>query len=238
MKAGSFVINGLKSQDVNAVITNWFDTTLPKRKVTLNGSPAKLDRALIYDDASYENREFTIPIGINGDSVVNRNNILDSINYGSYINAQFYFDPDYQYQIIVDDIITTERPSRNADYLSIAVKVSGAPFKYLIDAPEVTTTGTTTIINPSKYPSRPIITLAGTGDMELTVNDQTYNFKGIDSGIIVDSSVQDAYWLKSGTVYNRNSTMSHSAFPSLNPGSNTVSVSGATATIEPRWRSL
>lgn len=238
MLPGQFKINGLKSADINAVITNWFDIPRPARKLTLNTTPVKLDRALIYDDAAYENRTFTMSIGIKGNAAANRDKLLNVLDSGSYLDANFYLDNNYTYQIITADVIETTRPMKTVDYLALSIKVSAAPFKYDIDNDSVSVTDTATLTNPHPYASKPIITLTGTGDISLTVNKSVYNFKGIESGIVIDSSIQDAYWTKSGDIYNLNSTMSHSQFPLLNSGKNTISVSGATVSVEPRWRTL
>lgn len=238
MRNGSFIINGLKSEDINAVITNWFDIPRPERKITLNTTPIKLDRALIYDDKAYSNREIKLFIGIKGDAITNRDKLLNILDSGSYLDAQFYLDDKYTYQIITASVATTTRPMKHVDYLALSVKLSAAPFKYDIGVADVSVTTTATLTNPHPYAARPIITLVGTGDMSLVVNGKTYNFKGVENGVILDSSIQDTYWIKYGTVYNLNSTMIHATYPVFKPGKNNISVTNCTATIEPRWRTL
>lgn len=238
MQPGSFIINGLKSQDVHAVITNWFDIPRPARKITLNTSPVGLDRALIVDDGNYENREFTMNVGVRGDYETNCQKLLNTIDSGGYIDGQFYVDEKYTYQIVSTDAIEATRLGRSASYRELSIKFSTAPFKYVIGTANVEVTDTATLSNPFGYASKPVITLKGSGDFALTVNDTVINLTGIDDEIVLDSTLCDAYKVVSGTVYNLNSQMSHSDYPILKSGGNKITVSGCTATVEPRWRTL
>lgn len=236
MRRGSFVFNGLTSQEINAVITNWVDVTQPARNVTLNSSIVGLDRALAVDNGNYANREFSITIGIRGNSVINRDTLLFTLDTGDYLDACFYFDENYNYQIIAYEEIQTTRPVPGLDYREITIKINAAPFKYLKDVANVNVSGSATLTNPLKYPAKPLITINGSGDITLTVNSNVIQLHNVDGQIVLDSGIQDTYQNKSGTIYNLNSNMSHSEYPVLKSGENKISLSTGTAVVEPRWR--
>jgi phage-related protein len=237
LKNGSFIINGLASESVHAVITKWFDIPRPARKITLNADAVGADRAIIVDEQSYANREFEVTIGV-WEASTNLPKLLNTLDSGGYIDARFYTDPDYTYQVISTAEITAERLGKSVDYREVTVKFSAAPYKYLTGVQPITVTNSTTVTNPASYAAKPLLTLTGTGDMTLTVNGHTISFKSIESEIALDCALQDAYREASGVIYNLNAQMSHSAYPTLKPGANAVAVTGAKLMIEPRWRTL
>ena len=96
-----------------------------------------------------------------------------------------------------------------------------------------TTTGT--VNNPGNVPSEPVITLSGTGEITLMINDNIIELSDMDGEIIIDSQLQEAY---RGTA-SLNNRMSGD-FPVLLPGQNAVSWSGdvTSLVIKPNWRYL
>lgn len=88
---------------------------------------------------------------------------------------------------------------------------------------------TTTIINPTSQPSYPLIEVTGTGS--ITINDSVLTLSANTSTTYIDCEIQDAY---EGTL-NRNGDLEVvNGFPVLS-ANNTVSVSGCTVNIIPRW---
>lgn len=86
-----------------------------------------------------------------------------------------------------------------------------------------------TVINLGNHTAKPIITIKGTGTVELSVNGNAicrYTFPDGDDTVILDSEKQDAYWGSSL----KNRTMLGD-FPVLEKGSNVISWSGAVERI-------
>lgn len=241
MRRGDFNINGFVGSANNAVITNWFDTTIPKRKITLSDSAVGLDRAILFDDGNYDNREFTFEFSITADTEAERKSryvaLLIALDTGKYVPATFYFDENYQYQIVRTDVVDITRPLVFSSTRIYRVKVSAAPFKYLLNVANVTGTSLT-LTNPEAYDAKPHFIVNGNGNIDLTVNGSITKLTGVTGSIELDSALQTVWRMDGVTVVNENAKMSLGAFPVLKPGANTVLVSSGTVTVEPRWRTL
>lgn len=94
-----------------------------------------------------------------------------------------------------------------------------------------------TIYNPTRYKSRPLITITGSGDGSVSIGDYTITLTGLNTYIIVDSEMQDCY--REGLSANNLVALSN-GFPLLSPGQTTVSWTGGVTgvTIQGRWYTL
>ena len=103
---------------------------------------------------------------------------------------------------------------------------------------ELTTGSETSLIvkNLGLEKSKPIITLNGSGTVELIINNNsilTYNFPEEESSVVIDSIQEEAYL--DGIFKNRNML---GIFPILEPGDNVITWSGNLTQIivEPKSR--
>lgn len=106
------------------------------------------------------------------------------------------------------------------------------PFKYSrVEAPREEANRTSMIVeNLGNYTSKPLITIKGTGTVELTVNDTVvcrYEFESGEDTVLLDCEKQDASW--NNVLKNRNMI---GEFPIFQKGNNTVSWSGAVKSIK------
>lgn len=106
----------------------------------------------------------------------------------------------------------------------------------------ITTSGTT-ISNQSNYESLPKITIyANTGNGITNVNiNGVIQLKNVNGNIVLDSMLEDAYWLdSSGNYVNGNSSMVKPYFPKLQPNLNAITFDSTVSkvVITPRWRTL
>lgn len=115
-------------------------------------------------------------------------------------------------------------------YGSFALKFNCKPQKYLLSGEQpIEVSSTATLINPTEMPAKPLLICVGTGD--ITINDTTITLSANTSEVYIDCDIQDAW---EGTI-NRNPDISlTNGFPVLGK-ENTVSVSGMTVQIIPRW---
>ena len=92
-----------------------------------------------------------------------------------------------------------------------------------------------TFQNPGSVYSDPVITLYGSGEITLMINQTIIELSDITEGLIIDSALQEAYWNNNSM----NQCMSGD-FPRLRSGMNTISWSGNVTSIhiEPNWRYL
>lgn len=117
------------------------------------------------------------------------------------------------------------------------------PFKYRYlstdDADDITISATdTTITSQSDIFSEPKITILGTGDCTVSINEIEISIEGLTDGIIIDSELKDCLSLDGSQLLNN--IVSMDEFPILKPGLNNIVFTGdvQSITIRPRWRYL
>lgn len=118
------------------------------------------------------------------------------------------------------------------DYGYFNVKFTLEPFRY-IDQEQVRFTRNHVFYNGGSEVIEPIITLRGTGNMTLTINDKTVSFKDVQAFITVDVERMDAY------RYDRKvNNQMYGDFKDLllPPGNNTISIGGSATSAEVDWR--
>ena len=146
----------------------------------------------------------------------------------------FSNEPDkyYNYQIL--DQIDYERLIR---FRTAKVKFHVQPFKYSAVEGVLKFTSFTndeiTVKNNGNYISKPIITITGSGTINLSLNG--YQIFVIDMGdneqIVIDTNLMEAYNPTNQALLNRSVTGNYDNF-SLNVGTNTISWSGTISEID------
>ena len=92
-----------------------------------------------------------------------------------------------------------------------------------------TITANTTLMNPTYCAAKPLITVTGTGSF--TISGRTVTVS--ESGVTIDCESEQAF---KGTTYkNDQITVANNLFPVLAPGANSITLSGVTIEITPRW---
>ena len=241
MERGSFVLgHQLTSDQLNARLLNYPVITVPERKTTLNTTPVGIDRAILFDDGAYNNRDIQLIIGFEGKQADNNiQKFLSALDTGKYIDFQMYSDSDYTYQVIRQSTGTIARPTYSDSYRELTITLSSAPYRYVAPAQTSTITTTqSTLVNPTNYVAKPYIKIVGNGAITLTVNGKAYKFTDVKGSSELDSAMQNVWRVDSGIMVNENAKMAIGPFPTFKPGNNTIVLSSGTATIEMRWRTL
>lgn len=241
MKQGEFTLGSLASGSLNARLLNYPIATLPDKKITQNTSPIGIDRAILFDDGSYNNRQIDLTIGFEGvNSDENISKFLARLDTGKYEDFRMFSDENYTYQVTRSGASTKARPSYSDSYRELTVSLNAAPFKYVYPTKSVNIKAgsETTVVNPTSYQSKPLIHITVKGNTDLTVNGKVIHIKEVDSDIYIDSAIQDAYIEEGYTMTNANSKLSVGPYPIFKPGNNTIQLSAGTATVEGRWRSI
>lgn len=239
MKKGEFIINGTSSLTFNAVIQERPAIPSAKRKVTVKQIPG-VSGDYLFDEEAYENVSFSLSLFTKGkteeEMKQNRYEIVHLFDSGTYVDMQMYHDDEYIYEVKMLESIEFQPSGKTPLLLPFNLTLNAKPFKRVRDA-ETRAGSSLNIHNPYYYPSKPEITLYGTGDMQLVVNDVEYPFKEIDEHVIIDSEVQHAYKQETTRIWNRNNKMYTVDFPVLKPGDNTLSLKGGATRMEvkPRW---
>lgn len=140
-------------------------------------------------------------------------------------------EPDRKYKARVANQIEFSHIIRN--FKRFVVEFEVQPFAYDVCEQTIVKSEPFSIFNMGTFESEPIITIYGTGNITLYVNNQSVTLKEITSNIIINSEVQNAY---SGSL-SLNNKMSGD-FPVLNLGENNISWIGNVTKLEiqPNWR--
>lgn len=242
-KPGEFILNSIHSSTLgDSRIQLRPDIAVPTRK-TQFVSVQGVDGDYLIDEEAYENTSLQLEIICKASSEEEvsglRENIAAAFQSSGYIPLIMYFDPDWIYYVKTVTGPTFRLNGQWPTIVAYQVDLSVKPLKESSTGYSVTKNTAHTLVNPSRYASRPVYTLNGTGDMVLTLNGETYGFTGVDSHIVVNSKIEQAYKVSGATILNRNNKMLTRKFPILMPGSNTMSTTGATTyKIEGRWVTL
>ena len=179
----------------------------------------------IIEELGYESYDKTIAIGLKIGADVDKISEFFTGN-GSIV---FSNEPDRYY---IARIIKNIDYARLLRYRVATVTFRVQPFKYnrVEVAREATGERTSMIVeNIGNHTSKPIITITGSGLIELTVNGDTicrYLFPEGENTVVLDSEKQDAYF--DTVLKNRNM---NGDFPIFQKGNNTLSWSGALESI-------
>ena len=179
----------------------------------------------IIEELGYESYDKTIAIGLKIGAD------LDKVMEFFTGNGEIIFsnEPERYY---IARIIKSIDYMRLLRYKVATVTFRVQPFKYnrVEVARQATSERTSMIVeNIGNHTAKPLITIKGTGTVELTVNGNkicNYTFPEGENTVLLDSEKQDAYW--DNTLKNRNM---YGDFPIFEKGNNTIAWSGAIESI-------
>jgi phage-related protein len=215
------------------IITNIPPITKPKMKTSIT----KIDGrdGDIIEELGYESYTKSIGIGLA------RNYDIDRVmKYFTGVGELIISDePDKVYKAQIIEKIDYERLIR---FKTAVVKFYTQPYKYLKDEKsiilDINNETSLKITNVGLEKSKPIITLEGTGTIEISLNGFNlfkYVFPENETKVVIDSFEEEAYL--DNVLKNRNML---GTFPIFEVGENTISWSGnlTQISIEPKSRWL
>lgn len=222
---GYFVFKNIDSRDIKGLIVSELPPiTKPKMRVRVDTIDGKDGAETV--NLGFEAYTKTVKIGLTRGFDID--NIIAWLHGEGDI--QFSNEPDKYYRVKVHDQIDFERLLR---FRTAEVKFFTQPFKYSATERTKTlaVTGFTTaeIRNAGNYFSKPIITLTGTGAVNISVNglQKCVLNLGTNESITLDADKQEAY--TGGVLKNR---QMDGEFITLEVGKNTITWTGNLTKIE------
>ena len=145
----------------------------------------------------------------------------------------FSSEPERKYKARVSNQIEFSYIIQHLKRFSVEFEVQ--PFGYDIFEQKLVKTAPFSLFNIGTFESEPIITIFGTGNIILYVNNQNISLKDITEEITLDSEAMNAYY---GTT-SLNNKMS-GEFPKFDVGENRINWTGNVTKVEvkPNWRWL
>jgi len=221
------ILNGISSLTISGLlIQNLPPISKPKQRVEVEEIDGRDGDIVTYLGYGAYDKEFKI--GLYGSYDVDE--IISYFNSQGTVIFSNEEDKYYNYQII--EQIDFDKLLR---YKEATVKMHVQPFKYSVEDNKkvFNISGTTSIDirNSGNIYSRPVLTITGTGTIDLSLNDvQLFSINmGDYTSITIDTNNMNAY--NGSTLLNRNVTGSYDNFK-LNVGKNTISWSGTITQIE------
>ncbi len=231
-----FTFNGYNSySDMGMIITETPVFPSPERDMSFVSIPGR-SGDIIKDNGRFKNvsisykmafwdEEKTLDLMIKNI----KSRLLAKTNYFKLSDT---YNPGYYRYAAVSNAISFEQKMRLIG--SGTVRFNCKPFLYRNDGDNVITlTEAGTLENPEAFPSKPYIKVTGSGDITLSVNNDSFVFKGVEEYIEIDSEMMIAH---KGTL-SANKNMYTQSFPELISGENTISWNGEVSSVEikPRW---
>lgn len=145
----------------------------------------------------------------------------------------FSSEPERKYKARVSNQIEFSYIIQHLKRFSVEFEVQ--PFGYDIFEQKLVKTAPFSLFNIGTFESEPIITIFGTGNIILYVNNQNISLKEITEEITLDSEAMNAYY---GTT-SLNNKMS-GEFPKFDVGENRINWTGnvTKVKVKPNWRWL
>ena len=228
---GWFKFKGKDSRDFGILISSVPQQTKPERRVEHITIPGR-NGELTQDEDTYEPYTISMQCSTRGSDRLDE--IVAWLNGAG--NLILSTEPDKVYQasiynkIAISDVIYL--------YNSFLLQFRVQPFKYSVNAFDHTLelTAPTKIKGKGTVYSEPIITVYGTGDITLKINDKDIPLFGVDGYITIDSEMMEVF----KGAENQNSKYGYVDFPRLEVEENTISWTGNVEKLEihPRWRWL
>lgn len=243
LKNGEFIINGVHSRDLRAVIQNRPVVPVPRRRKNPIFMPGH-SGTIHMDEETYDNSPLDLNIAIYAkdfeEAEYNREQLMGAFNSEGYVPFRYYVNPHKLYRVDLEDMVFSG--TRAIGYhQQVAVSLSVHPYKFTHDGLviELENSGEQ-IINPNGLFSEPIIKIEGSGNVTLIVNGESFVIRNIQDHIIIHTPSEHTYRESNGLIINEDSKINTLDYPRFKEKANVISWTGnvSKVTIEPRWQTL
>lgn len=227
--------NVVNSKDYGVYISGQGTFSAPARAFNMIPIPGRNGALIGYEDR-FENIEVTYPAFIVSNFKQNIDDFrAQLLAFHSYFSLWDSYNPNFYREAIFKGPFEPEvNLQNNAGKFNLVFNCK--PQRFLVSSPLITVTSSMTINNPTKFTSKPLLTVYGSGTLYIGNWDAyTMNIISTDEYTEIDCETMDCSY--GGNSRNQNVAFSGSKFPVFNPGNNYVSFSGGITkvVIDPRW---
>lgn len=155
------------------------------------------------------------------------------LSHDGYFKLSDTYHPGEYRQALYKGPLDPEVTPKN-DAGQFALTFSCKPQRFLVSGETVVTvTANTTITNPTRFKAQPLLRVYGSGS--LTVGGTTITISSADTYTDIDCEMMDCF--KGSVSKNQYVSFSSNDFPSLVPGSNSITLGAGITKVEitPRW---
>lgn len=236
-KRGQFKINGIDSEETNSYIRERPKRIAAERVIDLRERPG--NDSIVIDHNYYRNSEMSLSCYAKAPSFEEIPFLEQQIGFwldmGQYSDFIVYFDPHYIYQAIVTSPPEYTGTRKNGLLIPYKFSISLRPFK--MARLGLQWQDKKIYINPERYPSKPKISLSGSGDIVLWINEQKYEISNLDGELIIDSMLEESYRETGSGIVTLDNKTKFKDFPVLPIGEVSIKLEGNATNfkMQPRW---
>lgn len=231
-----FSYNGKRSyDDMGLIITELPAFSSPERDITFTSVSGR-SGDIVTDNKRFKNAEGKYKVAAATDTFSPEQTARKIKRWlqgeAGYFVLSDTYDPNYFRYACYSGQLDIENKLRLLGKATL--KFNCKPFRYRIDGrQEIHITEPRKIYNPEDWESAPYIKIVGSGNITLSINNDTFAFLNVDGYIELDSEMHMAY---KGTEL-QNDKVTFTTPPAFLPGLNNLSFTGAVdkIIIIPRW---
>lgn len=228
-----FILDGVDSRDFGVYISGQGTFSSPEREYDMRPVPGR-NGDIVGIETRFSNGDLTYPAFIYANFKSNLESLRAFLNslFG-YKRLEDTYHPDEFRQVVFTGPFEPNVVSRN-NAGSFDISFDCKPQRFLKTGESTTTlTSTGTITNPTRFESKPLLRVYGTGN--LGIGSQTITILQTDTYMDIDCEMMDAY--KGTTSMNSSIQLTGYNFPTLKPGVNNISLGTGISKVEitPRW---
>lgn len=236
---GIITFNGVSSKDLGIQVEHPPGYQTPVKDYDKIHVPGKNGDVIVYK-GSYKNVNRTYNIAI-GDINLNYTDMANSVSewlnsVNEYARLEDSYEPEYYRLAIYEESMSLSNLFQHGGRATINFNCKPQRFLKSGDHKIIISTNTS-LKNPTKFDSLPIITVRGSGSAELQIGAYHVSITDIGESIVIDSEIQDCY---SGTINKNPYIKLVNGYPKLSQGVNEISFSGDITEVEviPKWWTL
>ncbi|WP_283718941.1 distal tail protein Dit [Clostridium perfringens] len=231
-----FIFNNKKNTDLGIQVVKRPNIPIPERNIELKSLKGR-DGSLTRDYKTYNDIKISLSLNfISGEN--------DFINKGAEIVDWLYNINDNKLIFSDNDKFYYKVKKIECKDIERSLKVIGKfivtfvcdPYKYYLENNDIEITNSMKINSPILVvDSEPIISISGTGNINLIINDKRTVLENVDESLIINSSILECYKGKESLNYKMSGE-----FPILKRGENIINIEGniKNIKIKPNWRCL
>ena len=234
MQDAYFIFNNKKCTDMGVEISEFPALQHPERRVEVIEVDG-MDGSYTQDLGAYNTYKISIECVLNklSRNAQNINEILKWLKGSGKLILST--DPMKYYEARIASVISVENVIWIFPEFKVTFEVQ--PFRKSVnEVSDVIKTDVKKfrVFNKGDVSSRPIITLKGTGDITVKINENSYLLQGVSDYVTINSEMQEVY----NDTYSLNTLYKSIEFPEFQVGVNEFEVIGNVSEIEiiPNWR--
>lgn len=236
---GMITFNGVSSEDLGIKVWTFPNYEVPEKEIQMIHVPGRSgDIAIDLDSYKNVERSYQVSLYDKTKSFAELGVILSGWLHSAngYAELSDSYEPDFYRMALYSEEVNLNNFLNQAVTATIVFNCKPQRFSIAGNEPwtfaKLASDG-----NPYQTYSRPEIKVVGEGS--LVVNGVTTTVSS-NAGVTlyIDSELQDVYYIENGEVKNGNSrvTFGDGKFPTLKPGSNTLTSSGfSSVEVKPKW---